>query len=102
MYASEMGITLFLDVDRYTLEDAKVELFYHLELENGSWEEVPMGIFEVTEANRKIKCLDIKAYDYMLRFDETFNGFETFAMRMILWNFAVRHAVWNLPRQGKK
>lgn len=77
VYASEMGITLFLDVDRYTLEDAKVELFYHLELEDGSWEEVPMGIFEVTEANRKIKCLDIKAYDYMLRFDETFNGFET-------------------------
>lgn len=77
VYASEMGITLFLDVDRYTLEDAKVELLYHLELEDGSWEEVPMGIFEVSEANRKIKCLDIKAYDYMLRFDETFNGFET-------------------------
>lgn len=77
VYASEMGITLFLDVDRYTLEDAKVELFYHLELDDGSWEEVPMGIFEVSEANRKIKCLDIKAYDYMLRFDETFNGFET-------------------------
>ena len=75
VYASEMGITLFLDVDRYTLEDAKVELFYHLELEDSSWEEVPMGIFEVSEANRKIKCLDIKAYDYMLRFDEPFNGF---------------------------
>ena len=77
VYASEMGITLFLDVDRYTLEDAKLELFYHLELDDGSWEEVPMGIFEVSEANRKIKCLDIKAYDYMLRFDEPFNGFET-------------------------
>lgn len=77
VYASEMGITLFLDVDRYTLEDAKVELFYHLELDDGSWEEVPMGIFEISEANRKIKCLEIKAYDYMLRFDETFNGFET-------------------------
>lgn len=77
VYASEMGITLFLDVDRYTLEDAKVELFYHLELDDGSWEEVPMGIFEVSEANRKVKCLDIKAYDYMLRFDEPFNGFET-------------------------
>jgi len=77
VYASEMGITLFLDVDRYTLEDALVELFYHLELNDGTWEEVPMGIFEISEANRKIKCLEIKAYDYMLRFDETFNGFET-------------------------
>ena len=77
VYASEMGITLFLDVDRYTLEDALVELFYHLELDDGLWEEIPMGIFEVSEANRKIKCLEIKAYDYMLRFDEAFNGFET-------------------------
>lgn len=77
VYASEMGITLFLDVDRYTLEDALVELFYHLELDDGAWEEVPMGIFEISEANRKIKCLEIKAYDYMLRFDEAFNGFET-------------------------
>ena len=77
VYASEMGITLFLDVDRYTLEDALVELFYHLELDDGLWEEIPMGIFEVSEANRKIKCLEIKAYDYMLRFDEPFNGFET-------------------------
>lgn len=29
VYAAEMGITLFSDIDRYTLEDAKVELFYH-------------------------------------------------------------------------
>lgn len=77
VYASEMGVTLFLDVDRYTLEEATIELFYHLELEDGSWEEIPMGVFEISEANRQIKCLDIKAYDYMLRFDESFNGYET-------------------------
>ena len=59
MYASEMGITLFLNVDRYTLEDALVELFYHLELDDGSWEEVPMGIIEISEAKRKIKSLEI-------------------------------------------
>ena len=68
VYASEMGITLFLNVDRYTLEDALVELFYHLELDDGSWEEVPMGIFEISEANRKIKCLEIKAYDLVLEY----------------------------------
>lgn len=79
VYASEMGITLFLDVDRYryTLEDADVELLYHLRLADGSFETVPMGIFEVSEANRTVKCLEIKAYDYMLRFDRNFNGFET-------------------------
>ena len=77
VYAAEMGITLLTDIDRYTLEDAKVELFYHLKLADGSYETVPMGIFEVTEANRTVKCLELKAYDYMLRFDKSFNGFET-------------------------
>ena len=77
VYAAEMGITLLSDIDRYTLEDALVELFYHLRLPDGSYEEVPMGIFEVSEANRMVKCLELKAYDYMLRFDKDFNGFES-------------------------
>ena len=77
VYAAEMGITLLSDIDRYTLEDALVELFYHLKLPDGSYEGVPMGIFEVSEANRNIKTLELKAYDYMLRFDKSFNGFET-------------------------
>ena len=77
VYAAEMGLTLFSEIDRYTLEDAKIELFYHLRLGNGSFEVVPMGIFEVSEANRTLHCLEIKAYDYMLRFERSFNGFET-------------------------
>lgn len=77
VYAAEMGITLLSDIDRYTLEDATVELFYHLRLADESYETVPMGIFEVSEANRTVKCLELKSYDYMLRFDKSFNGFET-------------------------
>ena len=72
-----MGITLLSNIDRYTLEDALVELFYHLRLSDGSYETVPMGIFEVSEANRTVKCLELKAYDFMLRFEKNFNGFET-------------------------
>ena len=30
MYLSEMGITLFSAIDRYSLEGARVELTYHL------------------------------------------------------------------------
>ena len=76
VYAAEMGVTLFSQVDRYTLDGAKVELFYHLRVEGGGFEEVPMGIFEVSEANRTAHCLELKAYDYMLRFEKSFNGFE--------------------------
>lgn len=77
VYAAEMGISLFLDIDRYTLVDAEVELSYHLRLADGTYEAVPMGIFEVSEANRTVHVLELKAYDRMLRFDRAFNGFET-------------------------
>ena len=77
VYAAEMGISLYLPFDRYTLEDAQVELFYHLRLGDGSYEEVPMGIFEVSEANRTAHFLELKAYDHMLRFERDFNGFES-------------------------
>ena len=77
VYAAEMGVTLFSQIDRYTLEGAEIRLSYHLRLADGSFEEVPMGIFEVSEANRTAHCLELKAYDYMLRFEKSFNGFET-------------------------
>jgi len=77
VYAAELGISLFSEIDRYTLEDAVIEMKYHLELSDGTYEEVPMGIFEVSEANRKVRTLEIKAYDYMLRFEKNFNGFST-------------------------
>ena len=77
VYAAEMGISLFLDIDRYTLEEAEVELSYHLRLADGTYEDVLMGIFEVSEANRTVHVLELKAYDRMLRFDRSFNGFET-------------------------
>lgn len=95
VYAAEMGVTLLSDIDRYTLEDALVEVFYHLRISksrssgdldpehdqaveaDGIYETIPMGVFEVSEANRTVKCLELKAYDYMLRFEKDFNGFET-------------------------
>ena len=76
VYAAEMGITLFSEIDRYTLEDALVELYYHL-LVGESYETVPMGLYEISEANRSIRCLEIKAYDYMIRFEKDFNITDT-------------------------
>ncbi len=71
VYAAELGISLFCDIDRYTLEDAEIKLWFHLVLDDGTVESIPMGVFEVSEANRNIKTLELKAYDYMLRFDKT-------------------------------
>jgi hypothetical protein len=77
VYAAELDITLFLDVGRYSMEGALVEMFYHLRLPDGSYEEIPMGLFEVSEANRRMKTLEVKAYDLMVRFEDDFSDFES-------------------------
>ena len=74
VYAAELGITLYTNIDRYTLEGATITLSFFLEVSDGKFEEVPLGIFEISEANRTINCLAIKAYDYMLRFDKSFGN----------------------------
>ena len=74
VYAAELGITLYTSIDRYTLEGAMITLSFFLEISDGKYEEVPLGIFEISEANRTINCLAIKAYDYMLRFDKDFGN----------------------------
>jgi hypothetical protein len=72
-YSAELKITLFNDINRYTLTDAEVTLAYHLLLDSGKVESVPMGIFIISEANRSIKTLEITAYDRMLLLDKSFS-----------------------------
>lgn len=72
VYAAELGISLFSDIDRYSLEDASITVYFHLKV-GDAYEEVPMGIFYIAEANRKIKTLELKAYDAMLNLDKNFN-----------------------------
>ncbi len=73
VYAGELGISLFLDFDRYTLDDAEIRLWFHLVLDDGTVESVPMGAFFIAEANRGIKTIEIKAYDAMLNLEKSFN-----------------------------
>ncbi len=74
VYSAELGITLYSEIDRYTLEGGIVTLSFWLDIGADTYEEVPMGIFEISEANRTINCLEIKAYDYMLRFEANFTN----------------------------
>ena len=73
VYAAELGISLFSAVDRYSLENAEIKLDFHLKLPDGATEDIPMGVFYVAEANRKIKTLELKAYDAMLKLDKAYN-----------------------------
>ena len=93
VYAAELDISLYLDVDRYSLYDAEIGLtfvcrhnakrvwnnlrgFSWASLRSTSWndkgpaETIPMGKFVVSEATRTLTVLQLKAYDYMLKFDK--------------------------------
>ena len=73
VYAAEMGLSLFSTIDRYTLDGAEVKIFFHLVFSDKTEEIIPMGVFEITEANRHLKTIEIKGYDHMLRFDKKLN-----------------------------
>lgn len=79
VYAAEMGITLKLDELReLSLDGSIIKLYFNLVLENNTTQKVPLGIFETTEANRTKKFIEIKGYDFMVRFNKTLSFKETF------------------------
>ena len=78
VYAAEMGITLKLDeLKEITLDGSIIKLYFNLVLENNEIEKVPLGIFETTEANRTKKFVEIKGYDFMVKFNKTLSFKET-------------------------
>lgn len=54
MYSAELGITLYSDIDRYTLEGAEITASFFLKVDGEKYEEVPMEIYEISEANRTL------------------------------------------------
>lgn len=78
VYAAELGITLKLDeLKEITLDGSIIKLYFNLVLENNEIEKVPLGIFETTEANRTKKFVEIKGYDFMVKFNKTLSFKET-------------------------
>ena len=68
VYAGECGITIKSAVDRYSLYDAKLELFWSL-LVGTEWEEIPLGVYYISEPNRINDKISIKALDGMTKLD---------------------------------
>lgn len=58
-------------VDRYELYDAEIKLTFRLFFEDGTYEDVPLKTFVVSDPVRSIDMLQLTAYDYMKKFDST-------------------------------
>lgn len=66
-----LDIGLYIDANRYELFDSEITVFYKLKTGLDSWEEVPLGIFYVTEPPERSKqLLSIHAYDGMVKFNK--------------------------------
>ena len=69
VFAAEAGIILKTTIDRYSLYNSKLRIFYNLLLSDGNYETIPLGVFYVNEPNRIGKNISIKAYDAMINFE---------------------------------
>ena len=72
--SAQMDLSLRLpQMDRYSLYEAEVTLFYQLRTGSSAWETVPLGIFTVTEPpKRSLDVITLHAYDNMQKFDKPF------------------------------
>lgn len=68
VYSGECGITIKSAVDRYSLYDAELKLYWSL-WTGEDWEEIPLGVFYISEPNRINDKISIKALDGMTKLD---------------------------------
>ena len=72
--SAQLDLSLHMaQMDRYSLYEAEVTLFYQLRTGGSDWETVPLGIFTVTEPpKRSLDVITLHAYDNMQKFDKPF------------------------------
>ena len=66
IFSAECGFTLKCDIDRYSLYNAKIDLTEKVLLDDGTYENIPLGIFYVNEAKRNMSKINIVSYDSMM------------------------------------
>lgn len=69
VYAGECGLVINSTIDRYSLFGAKLELTFMLELEDGTEELLPLGVFNVDTPERIGSKIKLTAVDNMSKFD---------------------------------
>ena len=69
VYAGECGLVINSNIDRYSLFGAEIKLFFSIELDDGTSEEVPLGVFYVDTPERIGSKIKLVAVDCMSKFD---------------------------------
>ena len=73
VYAGECGLVINSTIDRYSLFGATITLNFLLELEDGTDERLPLGVFTVDTPERIGSKIKLTAVDNMSKFDISVN-----------------------------
>ena len=74
VYLGQAAFQLRTSLSRYRLYGAQLTLTYGLQLADGSWFDLPLGVYTVAEAERTSLCVAIHAYDNILKLDGDYTG----------------------------
>lgn len=71
VYIGELDVTLMnMSIARYSWKDQEIAPVFGMRLENGNFEDVPLGIFTIDSAKHTASGVVIKAYDHMAKLDK--------------------------------
>ena len=70
----ELDISLRTDQSRYAFSGAKIFPVYGLLLADGTWYDLPLGVYTVCETDRKNSIVKLVAYDNLLSLDKDYDG----------------------------
>lgn len=70
VYCAELLASIQTTADRYLFYDGTIEITVFVRLADGFWEGIPMGRYNITEAERTGRKVEIKAYDNMILMDD--------------------------------
>ena len=75
VYIGELNAT-FMDmgISRYQWQSLEISPSLGLKLADGSFEDIPLGVFTVSEAEWTASGIVVKAYDHMAKFDRNYSG----------------------------
>jgi hypothetical protein len=75
VYIAELKVTLIgFDAERYSLKNGKLIPVFGMKIADGSYEDVPLGIYTISDAQWGTSGIAITAYDNMSLLDRTFSA----------------------------
>lgn len=78
VYIGELQATFIgTGIPRYSWKGLDITVYFGLKLADGTYEEIPLGIYTVSEAEWTSSGVAVTAYDYMAKFDKSYNEVQT-------------------------